>query len=131
MFISSSGSSESTIDQIIFSRDLRLFITASTSLDLYGSDHFPVSIIISDISPSSFCHSHKLKLSKTQFFSLHYRLSTDLSKYSSLSSSPSSLPSPLSDYDLFYSFLKGSIASLLSSGFSFEEETYSSRLPAP
>jgi len=77
-FFSSSGISTSCIDLSISSRELGPQAVASTLADLYGSDHFPVSIIISNTSPSFFRLSHKLKLTNIQLTSLHAMLSLSL-----------------------------------------------------
>jgi len=65
-FLSSSGSSTSSIDLTISSRELGLLANVSTLSDLLGSDHFSVSVVISDTAPSSFRLSHKMKLSDPQ-----------------------------------------------------------------
>jgi len=115
-FLSSSGPSSSTIDLSIFSRDLGLLASVSTSKDLCGSDHFPVSIVISDTSPSSFRFSHKLKFNDLQLTSLHFNLSAAYPHFNNLAASFTSSSNPLAAYDFLYSFLLNSISSLFSSG---------------
>jgi len=111
-----SGSSSSSIDLAVSSRDLGLLASFSTTTDLRGNDHFPVSIIISDTSPSSLRFSHKIRLSKLQLISLHNKLSAAYSHFSNLTTNFPSPLNPLATYDLLYSFLLDSISSLYSSG---------------
>jgi len=73
-FLSSSGSSSSSIDLAISSRDLGLLASTFTFTDSCGSDHFPVSITIYNTSPSSFRFTHKIRLTKSQLTSLHIKL---------------------------------------------------------
>jgi len=70
-FVSSAGTATSSIDLTIVSHSLGMLSIGSTLSDLHGSDHFPISVTISD---TSFCYSHKLKLTDVQLSSLYFRL---------------------------------------------------------
>jgi len=116
-FLSSSDTSNSSIDLSISSRDLRLFSSASTLPDLHGSDHYPISISITKTSPAPFRYAHKLNLSDPQLSFLHCRLINDTPKFrSSILHSPTPLHS-LRKYDLFCSLLLETVSSLFPSGF--------------
>jgi len=132
-FFSSSGISTSCIDLSISSRELGPQAVASTLADLYGSDHFPVSITVSNTSPSLFRHFHKLKLTNIQLTALHTRLFLSYPHFSSAAATSLSFSDPLAAYDFFYSFLLDSISSLFPSGLpsSGKRSIPRSRSPAP
>jgi len=114
-FISSSGHTSTTIDLSIASRDFGL-ASVSTFQDLYGSDHFPVSISVASTSPSMYRFSNRLKLSDKQLASLHSRLASETSRFYSLISSTTILLNPLQKYERFCSFLSDTISLFFSHG---------------
>jgi len=62
-FISSLSQASSTIDLSIASRNFGLLASVSTLQDLYGSDHFPVSISVVSTSPSMYRFTNRFNLS--------------------------------------------------------------------
>jgi len=124
-FISSSDQASSTIDLSIASRNFGLLASVSTLQDLYGSDHFPVSIFIANTSSSRYRFSNKFNLSDKQLASLYSRLSMDSSRFHSYISSSVTSMNPLQKYEKFCTFLSDIISLHFSPGdFTSKRETH-------
>jgi len=107
-FQSSPNFSTSIIDLTFASRPLAPLINLETSLDLHGSDHYPIKISIRDTHPSVYRFSHKHHLSPPQlsFIQNHLTLRAPSLK-EELSSSMFS--NPIQKYEYFCKVLYDSI----------------------
>jgi len=76
-FISFSGHASSSIDLAIGSRDLRLLSSTTTLQDLYGSDHFPISISLAETSSATFLYTNRIALSSRQLSIFHSKFITE------------------------------------------------------
>jgi len=130
-FQSSPNVSPSVIDLSIVSRPLALLINQETSLDLHGSDHFPIRITIRDTQPTTFCFSHRFHLSPAQLSFIQDRLAL---RAPSLKEELSFQPalSPIKKYDRFCQILNEVISVVYNSKnfFPQKKRVLNTKIPA-
>jgi len=100
------GLSDSVIDLSFATRELAILCETITESDFRGSDHFPISILIGGVVPSSRRFCYKFNLNKKQLAAFHCILDRESARFEEELLPPQSTLDPVSKYSTFVSLLE-------------------------
>jgi len=107
------GFSDSIIDLSFATREFAILCVTTTKSDSRGSDHFPVSVLIGRVVPSSRRFCYKFNLNKKQLAALHCILDRESTRFEEELLSPQSTLNPVSKYSTFVTLLVKNIEAIL------------------